>query len=107
MATSPTQLTLKKLRSDGYNTVHVCEYWNAFARRRIDLFNFIDVLAISDDGQVLAVQCTSKSNVSSRINKIANNDNIGAVRKAGWTIQVWGWFKNKSNRWECRIEDVS
>jgi len=107
MATSPTQLTLKKLRNDGYNTVQVCEYYNFFAKVRVDLFNFIDVLAISDDGEVLAVQCTSKSNISSRINKIANNKNIGAIRKAGWRVEVWGWFKNKSKRWECKIEDVS
>ena len=105
--TSPTQLTLKKLKSEGYNTVQVCEHYNFFAKVRIDLFNFIDVLAISDDGEVLAVQCTSKSNISSRIKKIANNINIGAIRKAGWRVEVWGWFKNKSKRWECKIEDVS
>jgi hypothetical protein len=41
MATSPTQLSLKKLREEGY-TVAVVEHWNSFARIRQDLFGFID-----------------------------------------------------------------
>ena len=53
MATSPTQLSLKKLREEGYITIQVVEYWNSFARRRIDLFGFIDILAIKN-GEVLA-----------------------------------------------------
>ena len=45
MATSPTQLSLKKLREEGY-TVAVVEHWNSFARIRQDLFGFIDLLAL-------------------------------------------------------------
>jgi hypothetical protein len=29
------------------------------------------------------------------------------VRKADWKIHVHGWSKNKSNRWELKIIDVS
>ena len=45
MATSPTQLSLKKLREEGY-IVAVVEHWNSFARIRQDLFGFIDLLAL-------------------------------------------------------------
>ena len=38
--TSPTQRTLKYLRDKGY-TAQVVEHWNAFAKRRIDLFGVI------------------------------------------------------------------
>jgi hypothetical protein len=104
MATSPTQLTLKKLREEGY-LCQVVEHWNPFARIRQDLFGFIDVLALKEN-EVLGVQATSYSNVSARVNKIAEHENISAVRKAGIRVQVWGWRK-VNNRWTVRIVDVS
>jgi hypothetical protein len=104
---SPTQNSLKKIKTDGYTTVAIVEHWNPFARVRQDLFGFIDILAISDDGEVLAIQCTSKSNMSARIKKIESNPHLPACRAAGFQIEVWGWFKNKQGRWECKIEDIS
>ena len=105
MATSPTQLSLKKLREEGYAVVQVVEYWNAFARRRIDLFGFIDILAIKD-GDVLAVQTTTVGNSGARVKKISNHENVAEVRKANWTIHVHGWHKI-DGRWKCIIKDVS
>ena len=72
LATSPTQLSLKKLRDEGY-LVAITERWNAFAKIRQDMFGFIDLLAIKD-GEILAVQTTSASNMSARANKIADKD---------------------------------
>ena len=102
---SPTSLTLRKLREDGY-TAEVVERWNPHARIRQDLFGFVDVLAVRA-GETLAVQTTSATNVSSRIHKIADSPNIAIVREAGWTIRVHGWAKIKG-RWVLkRDEDVS
>ena len=103
---SPTQLTLRKLKTDGWTTVAIVEHWNPFARVRQDLFGFIDILAINDDGEVLAVQTTSYTNISARVKKIAENEHIGRVRKANWRIEVHGWRKIK-NRWEVKVVDVS
>lgn len=100
-AASPTSLTLRKLREDGY-TAQVVEVWNPHARIRQDLFGFIDVLAVKGT-ETLAVQATSAPNVSSRVNKIADSPLIAAVREAGWTVVVWGWAK-KSNRWTLTRE---
>ena len=105
MAISPTQLSLKKIREEGYVVVQVVEYWNAFARRRIDLYGFIDILAIKD-GHVLAVQTTTVGNMGARIKKIANHENVGEVRKANWSIHVHGWHK-PGGKWECIVKDVS
>jgi hypothetical protein len=105
MATSPTQLSLKKLREEGY-TVQVVEYWNSFARIRIDLFGFIDILALKGK-EVLAVQTTSASNMNARIKKIADHENVGAVREAGWAIHVHGWHQDDKKKWHCKIKDVS
>lgn len=89
MAISPTKKSLKKLRDDGY-ICEITEHWNPFAKVRKDLFGFIDILAIKDE-EVLAVQTTSYSNISARIEKISNHENIGFIRKAGWKILVHGW----------------
>ena len=104
MALSPTQLTLRLLREDGW-LVEVTEKWVPGANIRKDLFGWIDLLALRD-GETLAVQTTSWSNISSRVNKIAESDTVAAVRKAGWTIHVIGWKKEKS-RWIHKVVDVS
>jgi hypothetical protein len=102
---SPTQLTLRQLKADGWLAA-VVEHWNPHARVRNDLFGFIDVLAIRP-GETLAVQATSAPNTASRVRKIAEHPNIAAVREAGWQIEVWGWAK-KSGRWTLhRRVDVS
>lgn len=105
MATSPTQLTLKKLKSDGWTTVQITEHWNSWARIRQDLFQIIDVLAIKD-GVTTGIQVTSKSNMSARAKKIADSDHIGNLREAGWVILIHGWYK-EGNRWKVKVMDLS
>ena len=102
---SPTQRTLKKLRADGWLCA-VVEKRNPVTKTLNDLFGFIDVLAIRE-GETLAVQTTGASNLSSRIKKIADHENIAAVRAAGWAIHCHGWGKRANGRWECREVDVS
>jgi len=104
MATSPTQLSLKKLREEGY-LVAITERWNAFAKIRQDMFGFIDLLAIKD-GEILAVQTTTASNMSARASKIADSEHVGMVRKSGMKIHIHGWIKN-GRKWECKVMDVS
>lgn len=106
MTMSPTKLTLRHLRDEGWPLVEVVERWNPHARIRQDLFGFIDVIAVRPN-ETIAVQTTSLANVSSRVTKIADHPNIGAVREAGWRIVVHGWAK-KSGRWVLAREvDVS
>src|SRR3546814_5061317 len=94
MSASPTARTLAKLRADGW-LAWVVEKWIPQTRKRSDLFGFIDILA-QRDGEVLAVQATSRSNVSSRVNKIAGHENVAAVRAAGRAIAVQGSGEVKS-----------
>ena len=105
LATSPTQLSLKLLRDQGY-TVAIVEHWNAFARIRQDLFGFIDILALKDK-EVLAIQTTTATNMSARVTKIGNSEYVGAVREAGWTIHVHGWHQDDKKKWHCKVKDVS
>jgi hypothetical protein len=86
--------------------VQVVEHWNQFARRRIDLFGIIDILAVNDH-EVWAVQTTSASNVSARVAKITESPATPVLRKLGWSLYVHGWRKAKNGRWELREVDVS
>lgn len=101
---SPTQLTLRELRRQGY-TAQVTERWNPHAGVRQDLFGVVDVLGVAP-GETIGVQACAYKDVSKRADKIAAAEKIGAVREAGWTIQVWGWRKVKG-RWRLAVLDVS
>jgi len=102
---SPTSRSMELLRKDGA-TVAIVERWCSFTRKRYDLFGIIDLLAVKE-GETIAVQTTSYSNVSARVKKIEESEHIAAIRKAGWRVLVHGWKKNKAGRWECRVVDVS
>lgn len=109
---SPTARTL-----DYYRKQHifcgVVERWIPQARKRVDLLGFIDLVAVSD--QIIGIQATSGSNMSSRVKKIVEecNDEAQAWLRAGGRILVIGWRKlkvkrgGKAVRWEPRIEEVT
>ena len=101
---SPTQRSLKLMRERGFHA-EVTEHWNAFARKRFDLWGFCDVLCLGPAGERVVVQTTSDSNVSARIKKIADSPIVGRVRTAGFQIFVHGWRKVKG-RWQVREVDV-
>lgn len=104
MATNLNQPTRKRLEEQGYLVENV-EKFNFITKRKNDLWGFIDFLAINRD-DVLAVQVTSKSNMSSRRKKITEHPNVGMVRMAGIRIELWGFYKEK-NRWQVKIENLS
>lgn len=104
MATSPTQLTLKLLREEGW-TVEVVERWVPGANIRKDLFGFIDLVALKGD-MTLGVQATSYSNMGARIKKIESAELLSQVRRASWHLWVIGWRK-QNNRWTHKIVDLS
>ena len=86
--------------------MQVVEHWNSWSKTRSDLFGIIDILAIQD-GETVAVQSTSWSNVKSRINKMTESESLAHLREAGWKIIVHGWRKNKIGRYELKEVDIS
>ena len=102
---SPTQLSLAKLREEGY-TCWITEHWNNWSKTRQDLFGFIDILALKGN-ETLAIQTTTATNLNARCKKIADHENVGAVREAGWTIHVHGWWQDDKRKWNCKVKDVS
>ena len=105
----PVSLTPKSktyLESQGY-LVGRTEHWNSFANIRQDLFGFIDLLAIKDTGpigKIVAVQVTSRGNISSRVRKIKLSPHYTVLVKAGVIVVVHGWDKD-GKRW--RLKEVT
>lgn len=103
MPLSPTQLSLRYLRSAGYS-VAKAEYWfqapGMKHGRRRDLFGFIDVCA-AGHGELLLVQVTSRSNVSGRVRKITGECAEPAwqlLHVPGVHLHVHGWPAGETKR---------
>lgn len=103
--TSPTQRSKAYLEKQGYR-VAITERWNPHARIRQDLFGVVDMIALRGS-ETLAVQTTSGSNVSARVQKIADAEATPDIRAAGWRFVVHGWRKAANGRWTLREVDVS
>lgn len=99
-----TQKARNHFRKNNY-LVATVEHWNSFVKIRQDLFGFADLLVIDPFKQrTIAVQVTSRSNVSTRKRKICDYDpedkknvsyNAYCWIKSGNEILVQGWDKKK------------
>ena len=103
MPVSTTQLSLKHMRAQGYYA-EVVERYNFFTKRKNDFAGFLDLLCLRP-GQVMGVQTTSLANISSRVKKIMEHENLEVVLAAGIKIEVHGWVK-KNNRWQVKIVEI-
>ncbi len=99
--TNLTPRSMAEMRERGYQVATV-EYFNAFTRRKHDLFGCIDLLCIGN-GETVAVQVTSRDNISSRRHKIEENEAYPEMLRSGWKILIHGWDKDGS-RW--RLKEV-
>lgn len=104
--TTPIARSIDYLYDQGYALVVKGEHWNSFARIRQDFAGILDLIAFRK-GETLGVQVTSRSNMSSRRNKIADHENTPHLRDAGWSLAIHGWDKGPDNRWRVKVEDVS
>jgi hypothetical protein len=104
MKANLNQQTRKRLIERGYHP-ELVETYIAQIRQKRDLFGFGDFLALKKN-EVLLVQVTSRSNMSSRRKKIAESPLVGVVRDANIRIELWGFYKEK-NRWQVKVEDLS
>jgi len=97
---TPSQRTVAHLRKLGYQTANV-EHYNYFTKRKHDLFGCIDILAIGNN-ETLAVQVTSKSNMSARIKKIEASEALPEMLRSGWRVIVHGWWKGTNGRYQLK-----
>lgn len=102
---SPTQRSLKLLRSRGY-LVAIVEKWNPYVKIRQDLFGFIDLVAIKGN-ETLGVQTTTRGDINRRMEKIRNlpaakfwaDSSTRKIIVHGWAIMG---AKGKRKKYECR-----
>lgn len=88
---SLTPRSMAEMRDRGY-VVAVVEHYNAFTRRKHDLFGCIDLLCIGNN-ETVAVQVTSRNNMSSRRGKIEETEAYPEMIRSGWRILIHGWDK--------------
>ena len=88
---SPTARSLRLLRDSGF-VVGIVERWIPHANKRSDLYGVGDVLAVSRRERLtLLVQCTSASNISSRVKKAQRSAELLVWLRAGNSFEVHGW----------------
>lgn len=98
------QRVLKALADDGF-LAQVVERWDSFSRRRHDLFEIIDILAIGH-GMTIAVQVTSRDNMAARRRKMRATPALAEMLRAGWKVELWGYDK-PAHRWRLKREMIS
>jgi len=109
------QRTLALLKEKGclYQKVEV---WNPFAKRRQDLFGFIDILAIYPDSvKPVGIQVCDIGSRNKHIEKIKQTESYKRWLTVG-RIEIWSWHsilqKNKDGsrgkirKWEYEITEV-
>lgn len=84
----------KKDLQEEYTEVAKAEHWNAFARKKQDLFGVFDFVAVNDD-EIAGVQITSWGNISARRKKIQSSDVYKPWISAGGVILLIGYKKVK------------
>lgn len=94
--TSPTQLSLKEMRSRGYRC-EVVEYWHHFAKCRKDLFGIIDILCLGN-GETIGLQTTDYTSISKHRTKALESENLRPWLLAGNRYVLHGW-KKKDTEW--------
>jgi hypothetical protein len=110
MTISPTALSLRLLRDDGW-LVDVCERWvpiGGGGKVRKDLFGLIDLVALKE-GVTMGVQTTSHTNANARLNKIQDEEHqvaLRALQAAGWSIVVHGWRLSSRDGHACKHKQV-
>jgi hypothetical protein len=116
---SPTQRALKECKALGWEA-QVVEKWVPQARRRVDLFGCVDIVALGHvaharDGHegwvLLGIQVTSASNHAARRAKALAEPRIKHWLQAGCRFEVWSYGKKggkgKRKLWTLRIEQLN
>ena len=115
---SPTQLTLKYLRKNGWSC-QVVEHYNFWTKRRIDLFNWLDIVAIHPKHSgVMGVQTTTTSHANERLKKARGIPELKIWLKAGNPLNLITWTqklaktRSKRKTWvvtdrEVTLEDLN
>lgn len=114
---SPTQRTLKELRQQG-RICGIVERFNHYAGPhglRMDLFGFIDLIALCPERGIIGVQCCGQTGHAAHKQKIVGEccEESLTWLECGGKIELWSWRRvkvkrgGKAVRWSPRIEEIT
>ncbi len=101
---TPTARTLKHIRNEKHEA-GVVEKWNPHSKTRHDLFGIFDIIAVTDAG-IVGIQCTSGTNHSARVKKMAESDKLPKWLASGGKAEVWSWRKAANGRYKLRKTEM-
>lgn len=105
----PTQRSNAECKRRGW-TYQVVERWNQWARKRIDLFGVIDIVALTDAG-ILGIQASRDGDHATHRTKILAEPRALAWIRAGGQLVIWSWGKRgdrgKRKLWTLREEVIT
>jgi len=107
---TPMQRTLKVIKDNELKWWKV-ETWQHWSKRRVDLFNIIDLLVL--DSGIVGLQVCG-TDFASHKHKLLEQEktNTSAWVENGGRLEVWGWrtlkktIGKKATFWKPRIADV-
>lgn len=106
MAFSTDKLTQQEYRDRGYHVIKV-ETWGLHPRpHRADFLGIYDYLAFNDDGEMIAIQTTTKSELSRRRKKMLSDKSFSWWTKGGRRSILHGWYKEKG-KWKLHEEELT
>lgn len=98
--TSPVDRSLALLRADGC-IVDIAERKQGKISR--DWLGAFDIVGVTRDGRLIAVQVTSNSNFAARVAKVRACPDLPELLRRGATVEVHGWTVGKL---EPRVEQL-
>lgn len=108
--TSPTARCLAELRELGF-TAQVVERWSVYARKTIDLFGCIDIVAARAGSGIYGIQACAGASHAARRTKSIDEPRLRAWLESGGRFEIWSWTKagKKDTRklWTLRREEVT
>jgi len=97
---SLNQRTIALFEERGYRCDTV-ESYNAFTRRKKDLFGLFDILAIGK-GENYSYSAYFQKQYVSKGKKISNSPMLPELLRSNWKICVIGWFKKPNGRYDYK-----
>lgn len=103
---TPDTLTQAEYRGRGYHVIKV-EQWGLHPHpHRVDFLGIFDYLAFNNAGEMIAIQTTTKTNVSARRKKMLNDISFEWWTQGGRRSIIHGWYK-KSGKWALHEEELT
>ena len=99
-------------RKKGYKTAKV-EQYNSFSGTRKDMFGFADLVCLKATGPIIAVQATTKSQMSDHLKRYRRDPEVRETLLwwigTGSKVYIQGWSqpRGKGCRWVSDLREIT